>query len=418
MSDRIMQPGGTREPLGRRVACVAWLLFVLSAHVCMAGDWPQWLGPNRDGVSSETEWQAVWPPAGPKVLWKANVGVGHSAVAIRNGLLYTMGNEKDIDTVYCMKADTGAPVWKHSYACERGRWPGPHSTPTLDGERAYTFSRQGHVFCFEASTGKVVWSRNVKAELNAKGPRWDYACSPLVLGEMLIVETGAEAGSIVAFDKSSGRVMWQVGNELPGHSSPVAFQLGGKTYVAVFTAAGLLGIDPDEGKQLWRYPWESNKPNESATPLVADDRIFISSAYGGGCALLKVQARGVTEVWRNHNMSNHFNNCMFWKGYLYGTHGHTGGKPPLRCLDFETGKVMWSKPIRGGAALLLAGGKLIMLTGRGDLVVVDPAPTGYRELSRAKILEKICWTPPVLSHGRIYCRNNNGDLVCLDVRRQ
>lgn len=397
----------------------AAIALLLSSYVQPAQvDWPQWLGPNRNGISKETEWASKWPPGGPKRLWTTNVGAGHSAVAVSEGLLYTMGNRDGTDTVYCMRADTGDIAWKHAYPCEAGRYPGPHSTPTVDRDRVYTFSRKGHLFCFEAGTGNVVWSRDVAKELYAKGPRWDYACSPLVLGRKLIVETGAEAGSVVAFDKANGEVIWQSGSNPTAHSSPVAFELGGSSCIAVFAANALVAMDAEDGRQLWRYPWKSNKPNASATPLVWDDKVFISSAYGGGCALLKMTREGVTEVWRNRSMSNHFNNCMLWEGYLYGTHGHTGRRAPLRCLDARTGEVMWSEPMAGGAGLLLAGDRLILITGRGELIVAKLSTTRFIGLSRAKVLTGTCWTPPVLSSGRIYCRNNDGDLVCLDVCRE
>ena len=398
-----------------RVMVFVHILAVIAGRA-YSDDWPQFLGPNRDGVSQETEWSSDWPSEGPKVLWKINVGVGHSSVAIKGGLLYTMGNRGDTDTVYCLNPDTATEVWRHSYPCDAGPYPGPHSTPTIDDSVVYTYSRDGDLFCFDAKSGKVVWSENLKARFEVEGPRWDYACSPLVLGKMVIVHVGGEGSSVVAVDKTDGKVIWHCGNEVPAHSTPIAFQLDGATRIAMLTASALLGVDAQSGKQLWRYPWSSSLPNESATPIVSGDKIFISSAYGGGCALLKVAGDQVAQVWRGRQMSNHFNNCMLLEGYLYGTHGHTGGSPPLRCLDFQTGEVMWSHRIRGGAALLLAGDRLILLTGRGELLAVKPSPNGYEELARAKVLDPICWTPPVLSNGRIYCRNNDGDLVCLDVR--
>lgn len=395
---------------------VLLVAVVAVAAVARGDDWPQFLGPNRNGQSTETRWSSDWPDVGPPVLWKTNVGVGHSSVAISDGRLFTMGNKNDVDTVYCLDPQTGAGRWKYSYRCKAGPYPGPHSTPTVDGAVVFTYSREGDLLCLEAKSGKPIWARNLKVELKSKGPRWDYACSPLVLGRMLIVHVGGKGSSVVALDKSDGKLIWQCGDEVPSHSSPITFQVDGKTRIAMFTATALLGVDSASGKQLWQYPWENRPYNVSATPIVSGDKVFISSAYGGGCALLKVAGDRVSEVWRGRQMSNHFNNCMLWKGYLYGTHGHTGGSPPLRCLDFQTGEVMWSHRIRGGAALLLAGGKLILLTGEGELRAVDPSPDGYKEVARAKVLNPVCWTPPVLSGGRIYGRNNDGDLVCLDVR--
>ena len=342
--------------------------------------------------------------------------MGHSSVAISYGRLYTMGNKDDVDTVFCFDPLSGDELWTYAYDCKAGPYPGPHSTPTVDGQFTYTYSREGSLFCLDAKSGELIWRRDLKADFKVKGPRWAYACSPLVLGKMLIVHVGETGSAVVALNRTDGKLIWQCGDEAPSHSSPIMFQQNGQARIAMFTSSALLAVDPKSGKQLWRYPWRTHPPNVSSIPLVSGDKVFISSAYGGGCALLKMEGDGVTELWRGLQLQNHFNNSMLHEGYLYGSHGKVGGSPPLRCLNFSTGAVMWSERIRGGAALLSAAGKLIMLTGEGDLAVVQPSPNGYNELARVNVLDPVCWTPPVLSYGRMYCRNNDGDLICLDVR--
>ena len=398
----------------RYVLGVAVALLVCG--VAVADDWPGWLGPSRNGVSTESGWSTSWPADGPPVAWKRNVGRGHSAVAVVGRRVYTMGNADGKDTVFCLDAKTGEKIWTHSYPCKPGKYPGSHSTPTVDGPRVYTYSREGLLLCLTADKGDVVWSRNLKAEFKSKGPRWDFACSPLVVGGKIIVEVGAKDAAVVALAKADGKVLWTVGNETPAHSSPVSVKLGGKSCALVFTATALLCVDIADGTQLWRYPWKNNPPNVSATPIViGGDRVFISSHYGGGCAMLKMAADKVTVLWRNRNMANHFANCVVLGGYIYGLHGQHAGKAPLRCLDAATGKVKWSRRTAGGAAVRLVDGKLVMLTGEGVLKIAAASPEGLTQLAAAKVLAKTCWTAPVLANGRIYCRNNRGDLVCLNV---
>ena len=404
-----------RQRLG---LCVAICALIAMASAAMAADWAQWRGPRRDGISHETGWQARWPEGGPKRLWRSQVGRGLAAVAIVNGRLYTLGHQQGNDIVWCLDAETGEVAWKHAYPCKlRFQYPGPVATPTVDGDRVYTHSREGDLLCLGARSGEVIWSKNVRQEFKVPPQRPDYgnACSPLVLGRLLIVEVGAPDGLLVAFDKQSGNVVWRgsQGGQL-SYSSPVAFELGGKQHVAAFHSFGLGVFDAASGKELWRYPWRTHDRCSVATPVVSGDRIFISASYGKGGALLKF--RQAKPLWQTREIMSHHATCVLWKGFLYGFHYDRKKAATLRCLDFETGEVKWTKGGMGNGTALLADGKLIVLGQRGDLAVARASPSGFEPISTTKVLGGLCWTAPVLCDGLLYCRNHPGDLVCLDLR--
>jgi outer membrane protein assembly factor BamB len=381
-------------------------------------DWSQWRGPNRDGISSEKGWSTAWPAEGPKQLWSLSVGTGYSTVSVSRGRVYTMGNEDKKDTIYCLDADTGAEIWTHSYTCttESGGHPGPASTPTVDGQYVYTLSREGHFFCFDADSGRVAWSKHLRKDFGAKSPEWDFASSPLILDNMVIVD----AGMAVAADRSTGNLIWKtrdygeswgIKNQGGGYSSPVVFYLNGSKRLAVFNSSGLVILDPNDGRELMLLPWKTSYNVNAATPIVSGDKIFISSGYNVGCALAQVSGDKLATIWQNKNMRNHFNSCVLWEGHLYGF-----DESQLRCLDWETGDVKWTQRGLGKGSLMLADGKLIIMSDKGKLVIAEASPDGFKELASTKILSGLCWTVPVLSNGRIYCRNHEGELLCLDVK--
>ena len=398
----------------------AWNVISFAEDASNAPDWYQWRGPNRDGISSEKGWLSVWPEEGPKVLWKTSVGVGYSTVSVSNGRVYTMGNSEKTDTIYCLDENTGAEIWKHSYRCvtESGGHPGPASTPTVDGKYVYTLSREGHLFCIDADSGKVIWSKHVKKDFGAKSPEWDYSSSPLILSKMIIVDVGIT----LALDKATGNLIWKTKDYGDawrnksyggGYSSPFAFHLNGLQRLAVFNSSGLVILNPENGQELALHPWKTSYNVNAVTPIVSDDKIFISSGYNVGCALVQFSGDKLDVVWQSKNMKNHFNSCVLWEGHLYGFDETT-----LKCLDFQTGDVKWKQRGLGKGSLMLADSKLIMMGDKGDLAIAAASPESFREISRTKVLSGLCWTVPVLSGGKLYCRNHEGDLVCLDVSGQ
>lgn len=396
------------------------LTFALSAP---ALDWPQWRGLQRNGISAETGWRTAWPKDGLPCVWKAEVGTGYGTVSVSQGKLYVMGNTADQDTVYCLDATSGKQVWKYTYPCpakDPNGYHGVRSTPTVDGNRVYTTSRQGQLFCLDAATGQVKWSKDFVKDYGAKAPTWGFALSPLVEGNLLIVEPGGPGAAVVALNKENGQNQWKAGNDAASYSSPFAFDLKGERCVAVFDAAAAVGRKVKDGAELWRLPWKTSYDINAATPIVEGSRLFLSSGYGSGAAVYDLSVSPPAEVWKNKNMRNHVNSCVLWKGALYGFDEST-----LKCLDFATGKVNWEEKKYGKGSLIVVDGKLILYSERGQLGLAEAVPDGYKELAFVKAVEvrasypggaaKQTWANPVLANGRIYCRSQD-DLVCLDVR--
>jgi outer membrane protein assembly factor BamB len=395
------------------------VLFVVAASCFFlpfahAVDWPQWRGINRDGISSEEISPASWGKDGPKQLWRKEVGTGVSSVVVRGGHLYTMGNKGGTDVVFCLDASTGAEIWRHTYSqgVEARQFEGgPAGTPTVDGDRVYTLSHEGDLFCLSAASGKVLWSKNLQKDFGGIRQKWGYSGSPLVDGDLVILDAGGPGASTVALDKITGAVKWKAGNDGAGYSSPVAFDLGGVRSIVIFKADALVGLNSANGQELWRYPWQTKYDVNAPTPIVSDNKIFITSGYDTGCALLQVRPGKVTEIWRNKNLRSQLASPVLVQGYIYGIDGNVG-KGELRCLELANGAIKWKQKI-GGGTLIAAGGYLLVLSERGELIVVEASPTNYREVARAQVLGGHCWVTPAVANGKIYCKNNQGSLVCL-----
>ncbi len=392
------------------LATAALALIAAAATAATSYDWYRWRGPDLNGISKETGWQASWPESGPKQLWKASVGTGFSSFSVSRGRVYTMGNAGETDTVYCLDAQSGQTVWKHSYPCPldpKNFEGGPAATPTVDGDRVYTFSRKGDAYCLDAASGKVVWFRNLNRDPGAEIPTWGLASSALIRGERVIFNAG-DAG--VALDKKTGKVLWSSGKGPGGYATAVPLSGGQEECLAVFSRQSLVAVKIADGQELWRYPWKTEYDVNAADPIITRDRVFISSGYNRGATVIRINASRPEKVWENKNMRNHFNSCVLWREHLYGP-----DEGELRCLDFDTGEVKWKDRQFGKGSLVLADGKLVGLSEKGELIIAEASPDAYKPLARAQVLTGKCWTTPVLSNGHIYCRNARGDVVCLDV---
>ena len=385
------------------------------SSLALAANWPNYRGANHDGISNETGWRSTWQEA-PEISWKASLGWGFASMAVKDGRVYAMGNVDDNDIVYCFDADSGRELWKQSYPCplfKKQHEGGPAATPTVEGGAVYTFSKNGDVLRLDAKTGEVVWHENIQKELGLKSLTWHFSGSPVIVGDLVILNAGS-AG--VALDKSDGRVVWHNGKGAAGYASPVPFTRNGKECVALFGSQHLFGIETATGKILWRFKWKTSYDINSADPIVDGDNIFISSGYNQGCALLRMRGDEVTQVYSNKNMRNQCNCSVLWKGHVYGFDGQVGGRGKLTCIDLATGQVKWAQGGMGTGSLMLADGKLVILSERGKLVIAEASPEKFTELASAQILNGKCWTVPVLANGRVYARNAAGDLVCVDIR--
>ena len=393
--------------------------LVLCASLAAADDWPHWRGPRFNGISRESGWLDRWPEGGPPIAWRANVGTGFSSFAVADGRVCTMGHAADADTVLCLHADTGDTVWKHSYPAPLDPnlfEGGPTSTPTISGDAVYSFSRRGDVFCLDAATGAVRWSTNIVDHTAVPIPAWGFASSPLVTDRFVVLNAGA-AG--MALDKATGKVAWQSEPEEGAYATPAPFlSEGGRLCALIVSATTLSAVNVDDGSQRWQYRWLTRFGVNAADPIVAGGRVFISSGYGKGAALLKPGDGEPETVWKSRELRTQINPPLLIDGFLYGIHGDTTDVAALRCLELETGAVQWEHEGIGSGSVIAADGKLIVLSETGELLVAQASPDSFAPTARAQVLDGKCWTTPVLSHARLYCRNAAGDIVCVDLRSQ
>lgn len=386
--------------------------MLASAGTGLSADWPNWRGPNHDGISNETDWQAAWPAQGPRVAWRANVGTGFSSFAVVGDRVFTVGNRGNIETVYCFQASNGTILWRFTFPARldaKYYEGGPSATPTVDGGHLYTFSKRGLVHCLNAATGDVVWETNLDLVTNVKAPTWGFAGSVLARGDLLILNAG-EAG--MALDKRSGAIAWTSGRGPGGYSTPVPLGSAGPPAVVLMGDKQVVAVRVADGYELWRHPWKTQHGINAADPIVTEDQVFITAGYNHGCALLRIEQETPVAVWQNKNMRSQFASAVLWKGLLFGVDDRR-----LVCLDARTGAKRWEDRRLGKGSLMMADGKIIALSDKGELFVAAPSVSGFEIISRAQVLGGKCWTVPVLANGRIFCRNSKGDVVCLDVQR-
>lgn len=376
-------------------------------------DWPNWMGPNHDGISTETGWSRDWPADGLPVDWTAELGTGFSSFSVADGLTYSMGHRDGRETVWCLNANTGAVVWSHSYPARLNPnlyEGGPGSTPTVHAALVFSLSIDGRLIAFNRMTGEVKWEIDLQEDLDVGMHEWGFNSSPYILGDQLLLE----CGRVVSYDWKTGEKQWQSSKHLAGYGSVRSFQSDGETLLATLDCEGLRISRATDGSEVsfrgWRSPFRTN----STTPIIIKDRVFISTGYNVGSVLFKYSPDGLDEIYSHRQLRNHFNNSLYYKGHLYGFDGNSnlGRVVRLTCMDFETGEVKWKQAGLGCGSLMIADGSLLILSDRGDLVVADASPEEYREVTRSKILSGRCWTMPVLVNGRVYARNADGRAVC------
>lgn len=379
---------------------------LLTASLSAAGEWPNWRGPNYDGISKETAWDPAAVKA-HKVAWEAEVGAGYSTVAVTNGKVYTAGNfNKNTDAVSCLDAASGKQLWRHEYPeplAPKFYSGGCSATPTVHDGKVYFASKSGKIFCLNADTGKVIWNK----EFGCKVPTWGFSSSALIHGKAAIFNAGRSG---MAYDKDSGAVLWSSKDDACGYATPVPFKQNGKPCLALFAKDTITAVAADDGKVLWSYPWQTEHDVNVADPIISGTQVFITSGYGRGASVVDFAGAEPKKIWENKNMRSHMSGPVLIDGYLYGFDDQR-----LTCLDWKTGEQKWNEKSPEKGALMAAGDKLIVIGETGRLATVKATPAAYQEIAAAKVVDGRCWTMPILAGGRIYVRNSDGHLVCLDV---
>jgi len=408
----------------RNALVVCLIIIVSKIDTLSAADWPQFLGPERNGISKESNLIKNWGKDGPKVVWEKEVGEGYSGPVVVKGMVILFHRQGDQEVVEALNADTGKQVWSSSYETQYeddlGKGNGPRSTPLVANGFVYTLGAEGKLHCLDLNSGKKEWERDLAKDYPFRKGFFGVATSPLIEGDNIVINIGCRTAGIVALNKKTGKESWKATSQEASYSSPTVATIDGKRQLVFLTREGLVTLDPETGKILHEKRWRSRMAASvnAATPVVVDNQVFLSACYGTGAVLLKIAKDGLEEVWKSdETLSNHFNTSIHHDGYLYGVDGRQEEGPQLRCVELKSGKVKWSEKRFGCASLILADGRFYTLTENGDMILFEASPTAYRELARSSVLTAPCRSPLALAEGRLYARDNK-KLVCWDVKNE
>ncbi len=386
-------------------------------------DWPQYLGPERDGVYRGPALADSWGPGGPKVVWTKPVGQGFSGPVVADGRLILFHRVGNREVVQSLDARTGAEQWSYgyptSYRDDFGFDEGPRAVPVVANGTVYTFGAEGQLHAVSLTTGTRLWSEDTAGRFKVAKGFFGAAGSPLVEDGKVIANVGGTGAGIVAFDAKTGKVVWTATDDEASYSSGVAATIAGKRYAIFLTRAGLVGLDPATGTVQFQRRWRArqNASVNAATPLVVGDVIFISAEYGPGAAALRLEGTTLTELWASNDaLSNHYATSVLRDGYLFGFHGRQEFGPSLRAVELRTGRVRWSQDRFMAGSVILSGDRLIILRENGELVLAPASSDAFKPLARAQVLPETVRALPALANGFLYARNEK-TLVCLDLRR-
>ncbi len=423
-------------------------------------DWPRFLGPAGDGKSPEKGIATDWEKTPLKIVWRRKLGVGYGGPVIAKGKLYQFSRFGEQARLTCMSSKTGAEIWKFEYPTEYVDMldynNGPRCSPVVDGDRVYIHGVEGKLHCLNALTGKLVWKVDTVKDFGVVQNFFGVGSTPLVEGDLLIVNVGGSppesqgvgflldqvkpnGSGIVAFDKLTGKVRYKLTDELAGYASPTAATINGRRWCFVFARGGLVAFEPKSGKLDFHFPWRARvlESVNASNPVVVGDKVFISETYGPGGALLRVKPGGYDVIWtdeekrRDKSMQCHWNTAIHHQGYLYGCSGRHSNNAELRCVEFDTGKVMWSVPGLSRCSLTFVDGHFICLAEYGELILFKANPKHFEKVSQLtltekqigpqlpgfgppRVLEYPAWAAPVVSHGLLYVRGKD-NLACLEL---
>ncbi len=422
-------------------------------------DWPRFLGPTGDSVSTEKGIVTPWPEAGPRIVWHREVGTGYGTATVSRGRLFLFDRLGDKAQLHCCKSETGESLWTFEYPTDYVdvyRYNnGPRCSPVVDGDRVYIFGAEGMLHCLRVEDGKPIWKVDTQAEFGVVQNFFGVGSTPVIEGDLLLVQVGGspkgtrartahdlpqgDGSGLVAFEKYTGKVRYRVTDELASYSSPKLATIGGRRWCFLFARGGLVALEPTTGKVDFQFPWRARilESVNASTPVVVGNRVFVSETYGPGSAVLEVEPGKYKEIWtdrdkgiRDKSLQCHWNTPIHVEGYLYGCSGYHLPEAQLRCIELATGKVMWRERDLTRTSLLLVDKHFICLAEDGILRLLKVNPNRYEEVSKVELkmpgedgkpnprgepmLKEPCWAAPILSHGLLYVRGADR-LVCLEL---
>jgi len=432
----------TRTHSMRRIVGLALFAWLASNAWMLADDWPQWRGPNRDGVWREEGLVDKFADEQLKVRWRQPIASGYSGPTVADGRVYVTDRvvePKQLERVLCFDAKSGEPQWSHSYDCayrDVGYTAGPRASVTIDEGRAYSLGSMGHFFCFDAKTGKVLWSKDLNAEYKIRMPIWGIAASPLVENDLVIVQIGGEGACLVAFDKRTGAEAWRALDDMASYSAPIMIEQADRRVLVCWTGDSVVGMDAKAGKVLWQHPFKPAKMVINiATPVLAKNRLFFTSFYDGALMLnVAPDKLEVEPLWRRIGRDEQHTDGLhsiistpYLEGdYVYGVDSYG----EFRCLDAKTGERVWEslqptpKSRWSTIHMVKNGQRMWMFNERGELIIATLSPQGYEEISRAKLIAPtkvqlaqrggVCWSHPAFANQHVFARNDE-ELVCASL---
>jgi outer membrane protein assembly factor BamB len=435
-------------------------LCFVGCHQAAGHDWPSFLGPHRNGKSLETGILTDWGDGGPPIVWQRELGTSYGIGSVARGRYFQFDRRDDAAQLVCLDARTGEFIWKFEYPTfyedMLGYNNGPRCSPVIDEDRVYILGAEGMLHCIHFDDGKAVWKVNTAKRFGVVQNFFGVGSTPLIEGNLLIVNVGGSPpesqrhgrfdlhlvvgkdSGVVAFDKYTGAVKYRITDELASYASPTAATIDGRRWCFVFARGGLIGFDPGTGKVDFHYPWRARLRDSvnASTPVVVGDEAFISECYGPGSSLLRVRPGGYDVVWRDpptrdKSLLLHWNTPIYHEGYLYGSSGRHAANAELRCIEWKTGKIMWSEPWLTRSSLLYVDGHFVCLGEDGMLRLLKATPDEYVEVAQTllrettaapdtatevsvQLLKPPAWAAPILANGLLYVRGRDR-LVCLQL---
>jgi outer membrane protein assembly factor BamB len=401
------------------LACVA----LAAAAQAFAQEWPQFLGPERNGVYRGPALAETWPSRGPRVVWRRQVGQGFSGPVVAQGRVILFHRVSNQEVVESLDPRTGMTQWRYAYPTtyrdDFGFDEGPRAVPVVAGGVVYTFGAEGQLHAIDLAKGTKLWSEDTMRRFKVAKGFFGAAGSPIVEDGRVIANVGGPAAGIVAFDAKTGKVLWTATNHQASYSSAVAATFGGRRVVVFLTRAGLVGLDPATGRIEFERPHRARMAASvnAATPLVVGDLLFLSAEYGPGAVLLRVNGSTLTELWASDEvLTNHYASSVHHNGFLYGYHGRQEFNPSFRAVEMRTGKVRWSEDRFRAGSVTLAGERLLIVREGGEMILAAASPDAFTPIARAQVLPATVRAFPALSDGFVYLRNEN-TMIALDLRR-